>query len=166
MAKITLSLIEELDNQIDLFTDKELNKAFEKLESQQPYLNSYIDATQEIFEDEEEFLDMVNYFHLLINMAFEKAFGPIDLIPSDLIEEIDNKMLNLIDSFEEGEDDDFNEKISAIFETHPQSELINYFFTTLFDEEADYDDHIVELGTQLMLFTYGVIDIYSKFVNS
>ena len=53
MVIISSSIINELENQIDNYSDSQLDKAFTTLEENQPYLNSYVEATQEIFEDEE-----------------------------------------------------------------------------------------------------------------
>lgn len=163
MAKITIELIDKLENQIDNFTDDQLNKAFEGLQKEQPFLNSYIDATQEIFEDEEEFIDLANYFHLLTNMAFIKAYGEVNEIESDLIQEVDEAMIILMETLNEAKD--FEEQIETIFSSHPEHELITYFYNSVFEEDNDYDDQFLELATQLILFTYGIVDIYTKSVN-
>lgn len=160
MAKITIELIEKIEDLIEDFSDNQLNKAFEDLEKKQPFLNSYIDATQEIFEDEIEFIDLANYFHLLISMSFTKAYGEVDSIKSDLIKEVDESMLMIIEKLDNKED--FDEIIYNMFSSHPESELILYIFSSIFEEDMEYDDNFLELGTQLILFLYGVVDIYTK----
>jgi len=164
MAKITIELINKLEHQIDNFSDDQLNKAFEDLQKKQSFLNSYIDATQEIFEDEEEFIDMANYFHLLTNMAFIKAYGEVNEITSDLIQEVDEAMIIFMESLNESED--FEEQIDTLFASHPEHELITHFYNSVFEEDNDYDDQFLELATQLILFTYGIVDIYTKSVKS
>lgn len=160
MTKISPALISELESQIDNYSDNQIEKSFTELEKKQPFLSSYIDATQEIFEDEEDFIDLANYFHLLINMAFNKVFGSLKQIPTELIQSVDDAMIDLMEKL--GDEDDPDEKIMDIFLTHPQSELILYLYDTIFEDETDYDDNFLEMGTQLILFSFGVVEIYTK----
>jgi len=58
--------------------------------------------------------------------------------------------------------EDFDEIIFNMFSSHHESELILYIFSSIFEEDIEYDDNFLELGTQLILFLYGVVDIYTK----
>ena len=160
MVVISPTLINELENQIDNYSDSQLEKAFEALDEKQPFLSSYVNATQEIFEDEEDFIELGNYFHLLINMAFNKVAASLEKIPVDLIQNVDESMISLMEEL--SNEDDPDERIMDLFESHPQSELILYMYDTIFEADTDYDDSFMEMGTQLILFIYGVVEIYSK----
>ena len=164
MKNITTTFLNDLEKRLDKLKEKELNSLVEKLNKKQPYLTAFCDATEEIFEDETDYLDLLNYFFLLINDAFEQTYGNCETIPPELIEITDNKHVDLLEKLEGSED--FEEKIIELFDKHEQSDLIYYIYDSIFHDEIDYDDKSLELSTQLAIFAYTIIDIYSIFYQT
>jgi len=163
MRKIDIKLIEDVEKRIDALSDKELERAVSALEKKQPYLYAFAEATQEIFEDEEEFVEDAVYLLFLIDEVFKASENTTGVIPPELIEKADAAHIEFIGEISGR--DDFEDVLLDTFGKHQAADFLFYIFDNLFDEQTDYDDHGIETATQLMLFAYFIIDVYSKEVK-
>ncbi len=157
---------QEISNIVDKFEEldeKVIENLSQEFAKQQPYLISFIEAAYEIFEDEEDYIEELDYNALLIDYIFTKTLGEQPTIMPDFLEKKDDEHLSIIEQL--GEDEEFDDGLYGLFESHPRADLILYFYGDLFDEDIDFDDEALELTTQLMLLIYFIIDVYHQAAN-
>lgn len=154
----TIKEITQLVNNFENLNDQAIETLSKQLSNRQPYMTGIIEASYEIFEDEEEYMEDLDYYFLLIDYLFTKVYGEMDMIMADFIEEKDAEHIDFIDKIAENED--FDEILFNKFESHPRKNLIMFFYDDLFDDDIDFDDASLEFTTQLMLMIYFIIDIY------
>lgn len=158
--KLTLSNqeISKVIGSFELLDDKTLENLSNRLSNNQPYLTALIEASYEIFEDEEDYMEELDYHFLLIDYLYSKTIGETETIMPEFLEKKDDEHIKLIDKISES--DSFDEELITIFENHPRTDLIMFFYEDLFDDEMDFDDQSLELTTQLMLMIFFIIDVY------
>jgi hypothetical protein len=155
---LSVTEITQIVDSFEGLNDEKLENLSKQLVSKQPYLTSLIEAAYEIFEEEEEYTEDLDYHFLLVDYIFTKTLGETDTIMPDLLENKDEEHMKIIDSIAESED--FDDRLFELFESHPRTDLIMYFYDDLFDDEIEFDDQSLELTTQLMLMIFFIIDVY------
>lgn len=155
---ISYQTIEDIISTFDGYSDPAIEKEFENFFQHQPALNVYIDSTAEIFEDEENYFDLLAYYSLVIDKAYSKTFGKRIIVPIGILESTEKRDTEF---FESVEDEMFEDELLKYVESHPQKEVLNFLFDEIFlDDEDDTDDETDSYNVQLFLLLLTINNAY------
>lgn len=152
--------LQSADKAVSSWSDKKYEAYLKDLMANQNKLNAYFDASMEVFEDEEDYLNMLLYFWVVWDVAWTQENGKVAEIDAEHIEKVDQMLLLIME--EAFRSDDHNEKFMIWVDENANSDAIYYFFDLIFEDDTDIDDVHSELITQLFFFTISMIEMYSQ----
>jgi hypothetical protein len=148
-------------NDFEEIEDKKFESMLQNLRKNQPYLMSMLEASQEIFEDQEDFLEDLEYYTLMTSYVFQRSQMPVKTLSTQFLEDIEEKHVAEIDKLMDK--DDFEDQLYDLFEKHPAGTLILEIYDEIFDDEQEFDDDSMEMITQLMLLCYYIVDVFYQY---
>ncbi|MGB9721584.1 MAG: hypothetical protein ACPL28_08915, partial [bacterium] len=136
MQPISTEIVEKTFKEMSLFGPEEIKMLVNKMGEEQPYVLTYLLATGDREFDESE-KELFIYLGIGICQMMSTEYAPLPQISPVLLDEIEEDNLELLDSLEGLDEEEFIASIEKVLENYCQYVILFYVLDTLIEGETE-----------------------------
>jgi hypothetical protein len=142
MEIITPAEIEAAKKKLENLTDNEFRKLLKTYQKKQTTLFVYSAAVAQREEFNEDESDILVSSNLLAWQCLRDKFATLKKVPIEQIDELDDRMFRDMESMLEKSDEDQEEFIQQMIESHPQPNLMGMICSMTMEAGGDVRDEL------------------------
>ena len=142
MKMITPAEIEQAQKKFETFTEGDVRKLMKTYQRKQTALLVYSAAVAQREELNDDEYDVLVSATLLVWECMKNKFPAIKKVPIERLDELDDRMFQQLESMLEKSDDDQEEFIQQLIESHQQPNLLGTICSMTMEAEASVREEL------------------------